>query len=948
MTKFTNLYNQTRYSFDESTLKMELLIENAVSRGLTSVVLADRNNLFAYAEFVKLCKKNNLKPIIGIDLDVQDHRFILLAKNYQGFQKLNTLVLKQSLNKDLEIDDIVDRNLIIIDHPTEGLFSKTKDNSLFNLDNYFVFSNKYVDSKSIFFFQLNKNEQLNYDEPIVDEKLLINNQRIIDQCNLFFPEKKLHLANFNNNNEDENREFFYKLLKKNLLVKKKEFPNSDQTWKDRLNYEIQIIDDLGFINYFLIIQDIVNWSRDNGIEIGPGRGSAAGSLVSYLLGITKINPLKYDLLFERFLNPKRVSWPDIDIDIQDNRRDEVFNYVQEKYGFDRVAKITTFQMIGARSAIKDAARNLGIKPSDADQVSKTINSYISDDLKISYEKNIAFKVEVDKYPYLFEEAMELEGAPRQIGLHAAGIIIADQPLVNLIPVSLSNDNKFLQVQLTMENIEDYGLLKIDLLGLRTLSEIQGIEKYLTNEQKFDYLVERNELELEDPATFALLNTGNTKGIFQIETKGMDKYIRKLKTSSFEELYALISLNRPGPKDYIKDYIEVKNNPNLYKPIESHYDKIVKPTNGIIVYQEQIMQIAQQVGDLSFVDADFLRKAISKKNEDNIEKYRKLFYIGAKNKNLNDSTIKKIYDNIKKFGNYGFNKSHAVAYAYLSMKMGYYKTHYPHYFYPSLISEAGGDQNKIKDFVDELRGLRVRVESPSILNPTSKCVVRNNSYFLPLSLIKGLGNESLIKIKNDLIENGPFSSDLFDTLFRLRFSGLKDNQISLLIRANVFRDYGHMKQVEAFDKQIITFYDLFKDDSYKDVKVKIEKLGYNKIKFDTDIDRDIDYEISNEIQLLGGMYNVSDTTKHEANFKYKMKTIPSDGQYWCVAKLITIKKFTGRSYKLYEFQDSFSTEAMFIDKNLFDRFEPLKIERIYKIKLELGRNGKPRLLDWDEV
>ncbi|UUD35516.1 DNA polymerase III subunit alpha [Mycoplasmopsis caviae] len=966
MKKYVNLYNTTEYTFLDSLIKVDDLVRASKEKNLPAVVLSDHNNLFGLGAFMEACLKYDIKGIIGVDLDVQEYRFIILAKNYVGFQKINQLIYKKSKGEIIEISELWNPNLIVLDHPRYGYYAQTQDNKFLKAKNYYINSSDASLPNSILIkenklFNSDDNETLNYlqklanleetkhysnyfDDVSVDEIIIERIYKIIDECNVVFPKKELHLAPYLNNDEQTNEELFVSLLKqgsKRLASELSYYPQ----WNKRLEYEFNVIKKLGYINYFLIIQDLINWAKSQKIAIGPGRGSASGSLVSYLLNITEINPLKYNLLFERFLNPERVSWPDIDIDIQDDRRQEVFDYLRNKYGSDKVALISTFQTIGAKMAIRDMGRVMGISLIDINRISKTIKS---DNLSDAYQNDLDFKIEMDNYPELYKHALRIEGLPRQQSFHAAGFIIADDKLYNYVPLCQSNLENFQQVQVPMNYIESFGLLKIDLLGLRTLSEIQLIEKSLEEEQKFDNLVKKDPQVLNDPSTMMMLNSGFTEGIFQLESPGMKKTIQKVMLNSFDDLYAIISLFRPGPMEFITTYAENKKSNNLVRKIHPEYDKIVASTHGIIVYQEQIMQIAQSIGGMSFSQADLLRKAISKKNQDEIKKYRGIFFENAYKTGISEKIINTIYNNIEKFGLYGFNKSHAVSYAYLTMKMSYYKTRYTHLFYSSLITNAAGAQATINKYVNEIKKLTFPVYSPNILYSSNKCEIRKEVIYLPFEMIKGFGAEGVNKIMADLEQNGPYKNNLIDTMLRLRFAGIKDSAMETLIKANVFRDFGHTKHILQCDGQIKDIFKVLSSHStYKEAISDIEKMGYFNITFDEEIKRDIFYEMDNETALLGELYNAYSTSEYEAKYQNKLITITTSTPTKVAVEVADLRKPRGKEFSILELRDSTTKLTFFVsNKTLANNFT-LKKGQIIEATISFNRN-KHILLGWKGI
>ncbi|WP_029512899.1 DNA polymerase III subunit alpha [Mycoplasmopsis iners] len=970
--KIVQLYNTSEYSFLDSLIKLEELVKQSKENGLKAVALTDHNNMFGLGPFLELCNKYEIKPILGVDLDVEKYRFILLAKNYEGFQFINSLILQKSQGKTIRIENLRNDNIFLLDHPIYGLYATEKNNSLVNAGNYFINSKNVNLPNAIFIrenklFSQNDNEALQtlqkiggsnefrfyedyFAELDLDEIIIDRMNFIVEQCNVTFPPKKLNLAQFNNNSDEDNFELFKTLLQNGLNKKSAEIAPF-KNWEDRLNYEIEIIQKFKFVNYFLIIQDLVNWAKAQDIAIGPGRGSAAGSLVSYLLGITEINPLKYDLLFERFLNPGRSSWPDIDIDIQDDRRYEVFEYLKNKYGFERTALISTFQTIGAKMAIRDVARVIeqNISSVEINKISKLLDPNLT--LEQSYLSNRLFRSEVDKYPGLYELAKKIEGLPRQQSFHPAGFIIANNPINSIVPTCLSNDNLYQQVQLSMNYTEDFGLLKIDLLGLKTLTEIKQIESYLPKDQLFDNILAQYPQAINDPKTFNMLNNGFTEGIFQLESPGMKKTINKVVIQTFDDLYAIISLFRPGPVKYIDDYVKGKNDPKSIPIIHPIYDRIVRPTFGIIVYQEQIMLIAQEVANFSSIEADFLRRAISKKHDDEIAMYEGKFIEGAIKNGLTPIMSKEIYKIIQRFGLYGFNKSHAVSYAYSTMKMAFYKTYYPMYYYAALISNSQGSQDTIHKYALEAEQMGFAIHSPNILHSTNKCEIIDNQFYLPLNMIKGFGNEGVNKILIDKQTNGEYPLNLTEILIRLRFAGIKDAMMETLIKANVFRQFGPIKYIMQCDKRVKDIYNSFANyDSFAQAKEKIAQLGFFTMVLANPKSKefeDLEYETACEIQTLGQVYNVYLTKKFEAQYPNRLiNLVPGTPKAWYVCEVIKTRLNKEKHYFLLEVKDSTKSIAFWLNDNNAEYYEDFKVGKVFLIEAEHSKRFKnPKLLNW---
>ncbi len=809
MTVFTSLHTNTEYSLLESTIKIDSLISFALEKGLESLAITDRNVMFGVAEFVAKCNKNGIKPIIGIDLDVEDYRLILLAKNFYGYQELSKLSSRKQHGEDIALTDISTADIFVIDHPDFGHYAKTKRQ--LNVSNYFVGTTNedlpnavFIKDTKILKKSENKaleiltsianggvmpKESYDYEPYLAEGKIESQTIKqaivIANECNVVFPTIKNMVPKYSSPNNLSSESYFKKLITDGSANLLKDVADKGK-YVQRIKHEVSIIEKLGFTDYFLILWDVVAWAKSQDIVVGPGRGSAAGSLVSYLLGITEIDPLKFDLLFERFLNPERISMPDIDIDIQDVRRDEVINYLFQKYGKDNIGLISTFSRLGAKSSLRDSARAMGIQVRDVEAISKAIPMNAS--LKEAYETSSRFRAAIDKtseYTVLFNNAMLIEGLPRQRGTHAAGIVISNNPLIESVP-TMEGPNGHNQVQFTMDHLEEHGLLKIDLLGLRNLTIIKRIqEEIYTNYKK---RVDLKQIPLDDSKTNDLLSRADTNGIFQFESYGMKSTLAKIKVSSLDDVVAILSLYRPGPMEYIDTYAARKAGLKKIKSIDKAYDEIVNQTQGIIIYQEQIMMIAQSYAGMSFAQADILRRAISKKKHSLISSLKEVFFDGATKNGHSNETTEEVFAMIEKFANYGFNKSHAVAYGMLSYRFAFLKARFPFEFYTSLLESSTGSQSAIQKYVNEAKAKKIKIIAPDVNLSQRKVVNENKSIILPLNIIKGFGEVANTKLINER-ENGKFE-DFFDFISRVKNAGIGEPTINQLIQANALREFGN--------------------------------------------------------------------------------------------------------------------------------------------------------------
>ncbi|SDN55521.1 DNA polymerase III subunit alpha [Alkalicoccus daliensis] len=502
---------------------------------------------------------------------------------------------------------------------------------------------------------------------------------------------------------------------------------SEESWS-RLEHELSVIESMQFADYFLIVADFMNFAHREGITTGPGRGSAAGSLVAYVLKITNVDPIKYQLLFERFLNPERISMPDIDIDFADTKRDKVIHYVAEKYGKEHVAQIVTFGTFAAKAAVRDAGRSLGTDPYEVDRVAKAIpakpNIKIADaEKRSSFIQAVSGSESAEKLVYY---AKKLEGLPRHSSVHAAGIVMSRDPLTNIVPLQTGNEGMML-TQYPMGDLEKLGLLKMDFLGLRNLTLIDRIQELSG--------IDAEELPLDEPKVFKLLSQGDTSGIFQLESQGMQKVLKQLKPTNFEDIVAVNALYRPGPMEFISVYVARKHGQEETHYIHQDLKPILEKTHGVLIYQEQIMQIAAKMAGFKLGEADLLRRAVSKKKREELEEGRRKFVEGAAEKGYRTEEAEEVYDLIVRFADYGFNRSHAVAYSMISYQLAYLKTMAPEAFYTGLMEGAVHDQEKLAGIIHEAKLRGINILSPSVQTGDASFTLKEGSIQIGLASIK---------------------------------------------------------------------------------------------------------------------------------------------------------------------------------------------------------------------
>lgn len=586
----------------------------------------------------------------------------------------------------------------------------------------------------------------------------------------------------------------------------KRYTDNKEELKKRLNYELGVIKDMGYVDYFLIVWDFIRYAREHGIMVGPGRGSAAGSLVSYTLGITKLDPIKYDLLFERFLNSERVSMPDIDVDFCFERRQEVIDYVVEKYGKDQVVQIVTFGTMAARGVIKDVGRVMDVPYVQCDTIAKMIPQ----ELNITIDKAMKANPELKKIyetdetvRKLIDMSRRLEGLPRHTSMHAAGVVISQKPVMEYVPLSRGSDGS-LVTQFTMTTLEELGLLKMDFLGLRTLTVIQNAEKLVRRDKGIE--LDMDKIDYEDKKVYGMLGAGKTEGVFQLESTGMKNFMKELKPGNLEDIIAGLSLYRPGPMDFIPQYIKGKNNPD-----EIHYDcpelePILKATYGCIVYQEQVMQIVRSLGGYTLGRSDLVRRAMSKKKASVMEKERQNFVYGNEeegvpgciHRGISEKTANKIYDDMIDFAKYAFNKSHAAAYAVVSYQTAFLKYYYPVEYMAALMTSVIHNPSKVAEYILSSRKMQIEILPPDINFGESEFSADHGAIRYGLSAIKSLGAPMIRAIVEERNENGKYQS-LRDFIERMSGRELNKRAIENLIKA------GALDQVAGNRRQKLMVY-----------------------------------------------------------------------------------------------------------------------------------------------
>lgn len=833
---YTALQVKTSYSLLNSLNEIKKLVVYAKDLGYTSLAITDTNNMFGVIEFYQECKKNNIKPIIGIELTINDSKILLYAKNNDGYKnllKLSTTISERNLTIE-DLEKYKENLILIIPYPyyNEEIYNiyslkyigystkeekdKIKKDKIFINDVSYLKKedHKYLDylimikkSKILGEYELNtnKNKYLMSQkevEQISDLEDIKNTNIIADICNVTIEYTKDILPIYDPNTNAY--EFIKNLCNKGL--KKRLNNNVSEEYQKRLNYELETIYKMGFCDYFLIVWDYVKYAKQNNILVGPGRGSAAGSLVSYTLGITDIDPIKYDLLFERFLNPERITMPDIDIDFDSEKRNQVINYVTNKYGIKKVAEIITFNTLGAKQAIRDIAKILRISNTITDEISKLITEKT---IAESLEKNLKLKRYIEdnlQIRTLFDIATKIEGLPRHISIHAAGIVMSKINLDETIPL-YKNSTGIYTTAFSKDYLEPLGLLKMDFLGISNLTLISEVIEQIRKKEKLN--ITFTNIPMDDKKTLEIFYNVKTNGIFQFESNGIKRFLEKLKISSFDDIIAALALYRPGPMDNIDTYIKRKEGKEKVDYIHPNLEKILKPTYGIIIYQEQIIQIAQVLAGYTLGEADILRRAMSKKKEEILLKEKPKFITQSIERGYTKEIATKVYNLILKFADYGFNKSHSVGYATISYKMAFLKTYFFKYFEVSLLNNVIGSESKTQEYIAEIRQNNIKFILPDINISTNKYQTFNTGIICPLSIIKNIGTS----IGNEILkerEKGPYKN-FINFVVRTYSKGIGKKIIISLIYANCFSNLGYNKKtlIKNLDN-IINYAELSQD------------------------------------------------------------------------------------------------------------------------------------------
>ncbi len=645
-----------------------------------------------------------------------------------------------------------------------------------------------------------------------------NTVKIAEKCNLEFEFGHTILPNYD---VPEGFATHYDYLKSlcDVGIKKRYGDNPSKEILDRAEYELSVINKMGYVDYYLIVWDYINYAKSQGIPVGPGRGSGAGSILAYAIGITDIDPIKYNLLFERFLNPERISMPDFDVDFCYERRDEVIEYVCKKYGYDHVSQIITFGTMAAKMVIRDVGRALDLPYAEADRLAKMIPNEIHITIQKALEQNIELKNDYESNPEtkrVLDIAMALEGMPRQASTHACGVVITKEPVVSYVPLYVNPKDGAITTQYIMTTLEELGLLKMDFLGLRTLTVIQDAINLVKEHRGIDVKFDET---MSDANVYKLWSNGESVGIFQFESQGMTNFMKELKPDSLEDIIAGVSLYRPGPMDQIPRYIKNKLNPEHAEYTHPALEPILNVTYGCMVYQEQVMQIVRDLAGYSLGRADLVRRAMGKKKLDVMAKEREYFIHGKLDENgnveipgcirngIDEASANKIFDEMAEFAKYAFNKSHAAAYAVVSYRTAYLKAYYPEEFMAATLNSFLGNLDKVPDYIDECKRLKIEILKPDINKSFTKFTVDNKKIRFGLGSIKNVGIQAVNTIVEEREKNGEYTS-FTDFCERLQDESVNKKCIESLIKAGAFDGFEQTRKtlIASFENIIDTIQD----------------------------------------------------------------------------------------------------------------------------------------------
>ena len=924
---------KTDFSILKSLIKIEDYILYAKNNGLNVIGILD-DNLNSSHIFYEMCKKNNIKPVIGLDIIIEDKEVYLYPVNYHGltnlfkFSSLEEKSFKTLKNYSEDIICVINYESLEIYENMKKIFSKvflsfkTAEERIdeLSISEDVIYINETLAlteeaSKYINYLDMiSKNITLgefslkDYRKSILEIKEY-DTSKLTNLIDIEFPNAASYIPVYVENSQEYLKNLAIKGLNKRLSN------DVPLEYKERLLYELDVINKMGFSNYFLIVFDYVRYAKKNGILIGPGRGSAVSSLVSYSLGITEIDPLKYNLLFERFLNPERITMPDIDIDFEYERVDEVFNYVKEKYGSEYVARIITYGTFQAREAIRTVGKINNVKENLIQSLLQFIDSKKT--LKGNLNKNVLEVINRNSLlKKVYKEACVIEGLKKNESMHAAGVVISSVKLTDVIPIIKKSDITL--TGYTMNELESLGLLKMDFLALKNLTIIKNTIRKIDN--NFNLMA----IPLNDEKVYNLFKEAYTLGIFQFESFGMKSFLKKFKPDKFEDLVLALAVYRPGPMENIDVLCDRKNKHFKYSTFDESLKSILDETYGIIVYQEQIMEILRTMGNYSYAHADIVRRAVSKKKVDVMESEGKIFIEESIKNGYSKECAEEVFKFIEKFASFGFNKSHSVAYALLAYEMAYLKVNYKCEFYASLLNTNIGGEEKTKEYITEAKGNDIKIIKPSINKSSYLYECENNTILLPFRSIKGISSQVTDGIIKER-EYGEFKS-FNDFLARCYKKIVNQNIVEILIKAGVFDDLGiNRKTLITNLNSSITYAELIRD---LDSSLVSEPVMNEVDEFD-------DGELMNmELSLYGFYVTNHPASKYvnsfkQANIKENFDKVVDT--VVLVEKIKKIKTKNGDDMAFLEASDETGTSEFTIFKEAFPGLKDVFVGSLVKVR-----------------
>lgn len=920
------------FSLLKSLLKINDIISYATSCNAKYVGVLD-DNPYGIIDFYDKCEKNNLNCVFGMIIKIGETKLYLYIKDYTGY--LNLIKINELKNENaLTLNEIFKYNeglIAVLPYECYKLYNRIKNvfevylgySNQQELQNALLIHQKVVFINEITLLKKEDIPLLKLLYKIADKEYKEDNNYLLNMSeydaktieefqnhiNLKFDFNKRYIPIYASTKEESNK------ILTSLAINglKKRCNNSiNKTYADRLKYELNVIESMGFTDYFLIVYDYVKYARKHDIIANP-RGSAAGSLVSYAIGITEVDPVKYDLLFERFLNPERVTMPDIDIDFEDTKRGEVIEYVKNKYGTKKVALIVTYNTLGAKQVIRDVGKILDVDNEIIDKLAKKLIDKKNLKENLKNEDLITF-IKENNLQNLYKISMRLEGLKKNTSIHAAGVVISSEPISNIIPTYITNDG--ILTGFTMEYLERLGLLKMDFLGLRNLTIMHNILRLIRKKNPSFSLAN---IPLNDAKTFEIFQKADTDNIFQFESNGMKNFLKNLAPSRFDDLIAANALFRPGPMQNIDEYVARRHGKKQITYLHKDLEPILKSTYGIIIYQEQIMQILSLMAGYSFAEADLIRRAMSKKKHDVMEKEKIKFIDGSITRGYSEETARKVYDLIVKFADYGFNKSHSVAYAQIGYQMAYMKANYKDLFQVNTLNMNSNSAKTISDIISDAKMNNMIIVKPDINRSKYEYVIEENKLILPLTIIKEISTN----MNKVVVDNAPYN-DFFDFFKKVYNKGLTRKNIETLIKAGALGSLGQKRNtLFANIDPAITYLEL------------VSTLDENLVMKPELIETNIEDEKIDELEIYGFYL-----TEHPANvFDDSVQKIKASNSYKnnymtlgvLIDKIRVINTKKGEKMAFLDLSDDTGKiSAVIFPKNnlLIDKFEEGKVYKLY--------------------